>query len=183
MNRFASFIKITGVLFIVSSIAAFSLYFGLRGLLNQLPVIIWVPFAHLTFYHDQHPVPYLLSISLIFALIGALWLTVIAPKFSKYHRLQMALLPILTVLLTGPIWGMLWVYDDMRAGFFPPFPVMMGYIGWGAKQGLFLGLNGAIASFPLNVVAYVVAYLLLLAVARRFGSRQSMNASVIQAGG
>jgi hypothetical protein len=78
---------------------------------------------------------------------------------------------------------MLWVYDDMRAGFFPTVPVMMDYLGWGAKQGLFLGLNGAMASFPLNAVAYVVAYLLLLAVARRFGSRQLVNASVIQAGG
>jgi hypothetical protein len=98
-------IKSTGVLFIVSNIAAFSLYFGLRALLNQPPVIIWVPFAHLTFYHDQHPVLYLLSISLIFALIGALWLTVIAPKFSRLHQFQMALLPILTVLVTGPVLG------------------------------------------------------------------------------
>lgn len=95
----------------------------------------------------------------------------------------MAIVPFFAVLLTGPIWGMLWVYHDMQAGFFPDFPRMMEYLLFGAQQGLFFAFNGALFSFPLNILAYAVAYILLLVFSRWFVSEQSKNISLVRAGG
>ena len=105
------------------------------------------------------------------------------PRLPRFRRLQVALIPCLAVLFTGPIWGMLWVYHDMQAGFFPDFSRMIDYLLFGAQQGWFFAFSGAVLSFPLNVLAYAIACLLLLVFARRFVSAQSKGISWIHAGG
>jgi hypothetical protein len=170
MSRFLKFLKMTGTMFLAGGVIAFGLYFGLNALLGHSPIVVAVPFVHVAQYSSQYPLPYLLSIAFIFAVVSAFWLTVLMPRLPKFRLFQIALIPLFVVLLTGPIWGMLWVYHDMQAGFFPDFSQMIDYLLFGARQGLFFAFNGAVFSFPLNILAYALANLLLLIFMRRLVS-------------
>src|SRR3970040_2116710 len=139
MSRLSRFTTMLGLMFATSGMSAFGLYFGLRAFLGHSPLEVVVPFAHIAPYLNRYPIPYLLSIAFIFALVSALWYAVITDTFPRFRWFQIAMIPFLVVLLTGPVWGMLWVYHDMEAGFFPDFPGMMGYLLFRAQQGVACG--------------------------------------------
>jgi hypothetical protein len=170
MSQFTKFGKIFGWIFITAGAAAVLLYFGLRALSGRSPITVFVLFAHFTPYQDFYPIPYLLAITLIFAVVGALWLTFIMPRFTRLRFGQIMLLPWIALLLAGPVWGMLWAYHDMQAGFFPPFPQMVDYLWYGVRKGIYIALSSAWYSAPFNLLAYSVACLLVALGVKRFGS-------------
>jgi hypothetical protein len=174
MNQFKKFAKIAGLLFAFTGATAFLLYFGMKALNGQSPIVVFLPFAplHIKPYHDQYPVPYLLASALVFAVVSALWLVLIAPRLTRLRLLQIILLPWVALLFAGPVWGMLWVYHDMQAGFFPAFPQMIDYLLFGARQGLYFTLDVVMFSLPLNLLAYGAACLLLLMFVKHFVSGQ-----------
>jgi hypothetical protein len=87
LNGLIKFFKIAGMMFSISSVAAFALYFGVQALLGHPPIIAAVPLAHVAQYHNQYPIPYLLAVTAVFALVSAFWLAVIAPKFTRFRSL------------------------------------------------------------------------------------------------
>jgi hypothetical protein len=178
MNQFKKFARITGLLFVITSAVAFLLYFGMEAVSERSPLVVFVPFAHITPYHDLYPIPYLLMSALVFAAVSALWLVFIVPRFTGFRFLQIILLPWIALLLTSPIWGMLWVFHDMQAGFFPAFPPMIDYLLFGARQGLYFALNAIVFSLPLNLLAYGATCLLLAMFVKRFGSEQPERAQM-----
>ena len=178
MKQIPRFIKIASVLFIASGTTAFLLYFGMIALRGQSPIVVAIPLAHVAPYLDEHSVPYLSAIAFIFAVVSTLWLMLIMLRFMRSRFLQIMLLPWITLLVAGPVWGMLWVYHDMQAGFFPAFPQMVDYLLFGAQQGLFWVLIIALYSLPISLLAYAAACLLLVMFVRRFGFEQPKRALI-----
>jgi len=76
------------------------------------------------------------------------------------------------------VWGMLRVYHDMQAGFFPAFPQMIDYLLYGVQQGVLFALNVALFSLPLNLLAYGAACRLVVLCIKRFGSEQPGHAQL-----
>lgn len=166
IRKISVFAKVFLFTFLVSGITGSALYFGLRTLLKQSPIVFTYPRG--IPYYDQHPAPFLISLSFIFALISSVWMVLIVPriKSSRFQWVLMGIIPFVTVIIAGLVWGIIAIYYDMKAGFFPPFPSMLNYIWWGAQQGLLIGPVSAWVSFPINLISYVIAYLLLFALMR-----------------
>jgi hypothetical protein len=181
MSQVVKFARITSALFIAAGAAAFFLYFGMIALRGQSPIIVAIPLAHIAPYLDEHPIPYLLTIAFIFAVVGALWLMFIMPRFTRFRFLQIMLLPWITLLVAGPVWGMLWTFHDMQAGFFPSFPQMINYLFFGAQQGLLWVLIIALYSLPFSILAYAAACLMLIMFVKRFGPEQPERAQISSA--
>jgi hypothetical protein len=161
MKRIPIFAKAFLWLFVSSGAAAFALYFGLRARFGLSPILF--PFMRARPYYDEHPIPFLLSLAVIYAVAGSFWLVFIAPKVKSFRWAQIGIIPCLSVVLVGPLWGVIAIYYDMEAGFFPPFSAMIHYLAWGAQQGLIAGPISALLSFPINLVSYTIAYSLLFA--------------------
>ncbi|CAG0929362.1 hypothetical protein TFLX_01279 [Thermoflexales bacterium] len=178
MSQLKKFGRMFGLMFVTAGATAFLLYFGMKALNGRTPIAIYVLFVHFAPYHELYPIPYLLIIVLVFAIVGALWLIFIALRFIRFRFLQIIVLPWMAVLLASPVCGMLWVYHDMQAGFFPAFPQMIDYLLFGAQQGVLFALNVVLFSMPLNLLAYGVACLLLVMFAKRFGFEQPEHAQM-----
>lgn len=178
MRRFKRFGKIFGLMFVTAGAAAFLLYFGMKALSGRSPIGIFVLFVHFAPYHDLYPIPYLLAIALVFAAVSAWWLVFVMPRFVRLRFLQIMLLPWIALFISGPMWGMLWVFHDMQGGFFPALRQMIDYLLFGARQGVFFALNAALFSVPLNLLAYGAACLLLVMFVKRFGSEQPERAQM-----
>jgi hypothetical protein len=52
----------------------------------------------------------------------------------------------------------------------------MNYLAWGAKQGFVIAPISAFVSFPINIVSYIVVYLLLIAIKRSSLIQNNENA-------
>jgi hypothetical protein len=183
MNRLRMFFKIATLMFITSGTAACGLYFGMQALLGHPPIVVAVPLAHVAQYQNQYPIPYLLTFAFVFAVVSALWLVRLRSRRSRLRPIHIAAIPFVAVLLAGPIWGMLWTYHDIQAGFFPGFQQMVDYLLFGAQYGLFFSLNGAVQSLPFSLLAYIAAVILVSVFMKRFVLSKSENVSLHHAGG
>jgi hypothetical protein len=172
---FASF----GFLFITTSIAAFIVFFGISFIRGN------IPFESPVYVYDgyfgyslreiaEHPFDFLLSISFFLALSGAFWVAFFAPYKKRYHSLQALAVPWIAVILTSPVWGLIWSINRWPPGYFTDPDVMMLFYRHDISVGLTLGWLSAIISFPINLVSYSTVYGLLL-IAKRLFLQKSAN--------
>jgi hypothetical protein len=154
-------------MFVASTVAAMVLYFGLQLALGRSPILVAVPFLHVTQYHARFPLPYLLAVSLTFSLTSAAWLVAVAPRTTRFRPVHIAALPLLSALLAGPLCGMIWVYHDMLAGFFPAPSDALGYMLSGARSGFRLAPIVILYSWRLSIPAYLAGISLLIFMVKR----------------
>ena len=163
-------------LFLVSGlgISAYLLFSGVKFMINDNPyrsvLHITMPFYGYHFGEiDEKPFLYLLSIVLISAIIGAFWITFIAPRFTRYIKRQILVIPWICVIITSPIWGIIWSVNLRNPQYFvehysnDPRAVMWLFYRTDAMSGLTTGWLSAIQSFPINVLSYTAFCLLLFA--------------------
>src|SRR6266498_1639556 len=93
--------------FLVSglSISAYLLFNGLKFTIRDNPyrsvLHITMPFFSYHFGEiDEKPFPYMLTIVLVSAVIGALWVTFVAPKYTRFIRRQILAIPWISVIIT-----------------------------------------------------------------------------------
>ena len=165
-GRWLIFVRSFCFLFITTSIAAFLLYFGI-GLItgktmDSSPIFITDG------YHGgspqeiaEHPFTFLLTISCIFSLLGVFWLISVAPKYVRFHNLQILIIPWIALIITSPIWGLIWSLYRWPPQSFSDPSVMMLFYRHDAIFGLSLGWLSAIISFPINILSYVTVCVLL----------------------
>ena len=161
------FLKPFCFLFIPTSVAAFLLYFGVGLLIAELTVG-FSPVIVTDGYHGgqleeitEHPFAFLLTISFIFSLLGASWLTVIEPKYKRFQSLQLLILPWIALILTSPLWGVIWSVYHWPPQDFSSLSTMIYYYQYDALFGLRLGWLSAIYSFPINILSYISVCALL----------------------
>jgi len=174
MKKELSFFKPFLFLFITTSIAAFVLYFGV-GLLIAGMAIGFSP-VFVTDGHDagqfneitEYPFTFLLTISCIFSLIGAFWLTAIAPKYGRFQFLQILIVPWIALIITSPIWGLiLSLYSWPLQTSFGDSEKMLFHL-LNALFGLRMGWLSGIISFPINILSYATVCILLFVSRRLF---------------
>jgi len=176
-------------LFLVSGlgVSAYLLFNGVKFMVRDNPyrsvLHITMPFFGYHFGEiDEKPFPYLLTIVLISAIIGALWITFIAPKFTRYIKRQILVVPWVCVIITSPIWGIIWSFNLRNPQYFvehyssDPRAVMWLFYRTDAMSGLTSGWLSAIQSFPINVLSYTAFCLLLFASQKLFSNMVSEKA-------
>jgi len=125
---------------------------------------------------DENPFPYLLSIVLVSAIIGALWITFVVPKHTQHFVFQILAIPWISLVITSPIWGIIWSVNLRSPQYFvqhysgDPKAVMWLFYRTDAMSGLSSGWLSAVQSFPINVLSYAVFCLLLLATNKLFSN-------------
>jgi hypothetical protein len=113
-----------------------------------------------TYWLDIYHVSYFLMTSSVFALLSAIWLVMIAPRFQKLRWLQIASIPLLALLFAGllcsVIWEVMshWMFHDMHPVPFPTLDQLLACVWSGAKLGLVLSPLVALLSFPWNALWY-----------------------------
>ncbi len=178
-NQFGlKFLKPFCFLFITIGFAAFLLYFGLASMPKESeyvsPVVITDGY-HGGYFREiaQHPFAYLLTISFFPSLFGAWWLVAIAPRHKRFHSLQLLLIPWIALIVTSPVWGIIWSLYRHPQGFADV--AARAHYQYDAMFGLNLGWISAIASFPINILSYTAAYLLLLLSKKLFLEKSSVG--------
>jgi hypothetical protein len=178
-----------GFLVIALSISAYVLFSGVKLTIKDNPyrsvLHITEPFFGYHFREiDEKPFPYLLTIVLVSAVIGALWVTFIAPKHTRHIERQILAIPWICVITTSPIWGIIWSVNLRSPQYFvehysdDPRAVMMLFYRTDAISGLTVGWLSAIQSFPINFLSYIAFCLLLFASYKLFsnvGSDKAMS--------
>lgn len=174
MKNHLDFFRPFFFLFTTTSVAAFILYFGVGQLLSGKligfsPVIITD--GHSAGQLEEitnHPFTFLLTISCVFSILGAFWLTNIAPKYKRLHTLQILIVPWIALLITSPIWGLIWsLYNWPQSSWDGSQMMFFHYIN--ARDGLRLGWLSAINSLPINILSYTTVCALLFVTRRLFG--------------
>jgi len=172
-NIWAIFTASFGFLFITTSIAAFIVFFGVRFIRGnttyESPVYVFNGYFGYSLWEiADYPFDFLLSISFFLALSGAFWIAFVAPYKKRYHSLQALAVPWIAVILTSPVWGLIWSMNRWPPGHFTDPDMMMLFYRHDITVGLTLGWLSAIISFPLNLVSYSTVYALLLIAKRLF---------------
>jgi hypothetical protein len=148
--------------FAASGLAAIVLYYGLRTVTYHSPVILWCAgYCRERPYWDKHPIPFLIALAISFALLSAVWFAIDAHRLRRFVWVQIGALPLFALLPAGALSGVIWAYYDMRAGFFPALPVMFSYLGESAGVGLYMMPLYVLGSFPLNLLGYAAACVIL----------------------
>ncbi len=172
-NRKIRFLWSFLFLFITSSIAAFLVYYGIK--LLKIGNNYDAPIRISDGYHggylslvSEHPFPFLISISLILAISGTIWVVSILPKFQRFQFFQTLLIPWISLIIASPIWGLIWsIYQYPPKGF-SDSTLMWMYYRHDALFGLRLGWLSALLSFPINIIGYVFAVGLIYLSSRIF---------------
>jgi hypothetical protein len=169
------------------SISAFLLFSGVKLMIANYAIadvlnistvlhIDWGYYGYDFWQIDEDPFPYLLSIVLVSAIIGALWVTFVTPKYPQHFWSQILTIPWISLVITSPIWGIIWSVNLRSPQYFvehysgDPKAVMWLFYRTDAISGLTSGWLSAVQSFPINVLSYVVFCLLLLASNKLFSN-------------
>lgn len=169
----APFLRSFSFLFVTTSIAAFFLFFGVRLLqgsdLYDSPIIVSDGYHSAQLWEiAAHPFSFLLTISMFSALSAALWIATIVPKARRFQSLQALFVPWVALVLTSPVWGLIWSMYRWPPQGFSEASVMMKFYQHDIMVGLTLGWLSAILSFPINILSYATVYVLILLGKRLF---------------
>lgn len=77
------------------------------------------------------------------------------------RRLGLAGALLLSIVVANPFGGMLWVFHDMQAGFFPSPRQQFDYLMWGASGGVLVGPFILLLSIPFNICSFTAGYFIL----------------------
>jgi hypothetical protein len=181
-SRWTLFLKSFGFLLPTLLVASFALFYcvlilfgGIVFGLNDSPIWLMLGFRGVNFREIiEAPNIYLSSISLVSSLVGASWIAFVAPRFSRFTFLQILIVPWIAVILTGPVWGLIWSVNHWPAEGFASYETMMLFRKTDVENGLYLSWLSAAQSFPLNLFSYL-AYCGLLAMNKRLFLRNEEN--------
>lgn len=165
------------LIFAAITIASFTLHWVLwpffPGYALALPELLSLSTTCKT---DTFHISYLLMVSIMLALIGAIWLAIFTPRFQRLQQLQIAIIPLLALWAAGVLCSILWAVNAYWA-FHDVWPIPLPSLRQivylsriGAEQGVVLAPSIALRSFPWNVLWYGFAYL-VIAVCRKWWGR------------
>lgn len=112
-------------------------------------------------YQLRYPFQYLAIVSIIFGIVGSLWIRFHGAASRDRRLYTMAAAFSIVVLISGPIGGILWHYHDMLQGYIPKDYVIWRKARWGIEWGLLYGWLLVLTAFPLNLFALFVGYISL----------------------
>ena len=151
--------------FFTLGVASVIIFFGVRSIHSDIPyksVFKLIGFKVYNFTGvDSEPTFYLLSIVVMSTFVAATWITFFAYKYSRHIKIQILLIPWISLILTSPIFGLLYsIYLRKPTDFIIQYPSNSREVMWlfyktDALDGLKLGWLAAIQSFPINILSYL----------------------------
>jgi hypothetical protein len=118
-------------------------------------------------YQLEHPVPYVVLVSAAYASLGSAWLRWRAADAGWRRRIGALLVLVLAIVVSSGPGGFLWVYHDMCAGYFLTGHRLVDHLIWGFDRGLRVGPILVLTAVPMNVIAGVLGYGVLVRLAER----------------
>ena len=146
--------------FLLSFIAGAAIFFALKLVFVLVEGRYASPIAYyyrMFGYPEEHPFEYIAVLAAPFALLTALW-TITRMRFPRMRAVQIIGIMIVSALISCLLGGLLWELNDMQAGFFPTYDLMIDHFMRGASLGLMLGPVMILFSIPMNIIACGFAY-------------------------
>lgn len=109
-------------------------------------------------YHYQHPYQYIAIVSLTYGGIATIWASCWGTQAGWTRRLSIFSVMGITIICSSIPGGMLWVFHDMQAGFFPEGQQFWNALVWGAITGLKVGWIIIAFSIPYNIIGIIIGY-------------------------
>jgi hypothetical protein len=169
MRTIFLFIRVTGTIFVIVSVASFALHYILWILLPiDTLAISYTLSLSVRDKWDVYHISYLLVSPFMFALISATWLVVLAAKLTKFEYLQITVIPPLTLLLSGLFCSILWkirdhwMFSDIQPISFPSFYELIHRAWSGVELGLMWAPSIALYSFPWNILWCGFAFIVII---------------------
>jgi hypothetical protein len=110
-------------------------------------------------YHYEFPIQYIVIPSFFYGIIASIFSSRFNIQSIKKQLLTLFYIVSITMIISFPFGGMLWMYHDMQAGYFPTNWVEK-MIRHGIASGLSTGWLIISLSLPYNLLGVVVAYFL-----------------------
>ncbi len=109
-------------------------------------------------YHWAHPLQYIALMSLCYTLVACL--VILSPNnpVGRRPRLVIPFIMAASIIVASPAGGVLWVFHDMQAGYFPEGRRFWEAIRWGAVEGIRSGWLIILSSIPYNILGVVAGY-------------------------
>ncbi|AFY93353.1 hypothetical protein [Chamaesiphon minutus] len=120
-------------------------------------------------YHNQHPFQYIAIVSVAFGIVGLGWIDRYGSTTSIQQWREVAMVMLLTIVISSPFGGVLWQIHDMQHGFIPEN--YLGKILQGMSWGLQYGWLIVLLSTPMNLIGFTVGYIVLARLAKRSRTR------------
>ena len=118
-------------------------------------------------YHYAHPIPYIAITCFFYGILATAFSERINAS-SFYGRITwVAVIILITIILSSPFGGMLWHFHDMQAGFFPN-QWLWKLISDGLVMGFQYGWLIIALSIPYTIFGMVICYFLTVTGARMF---------------
>jgi hypothetical protein len=117
-------------------------------------------------YHYQYPVLYITIPCFFYGIVATYYSNKFCAQSSKQQILTTISIAALTILISMPFGGMLWVYHDMQAGYFPA-NCTNRIISNGISMGLSTGWLIILVSIPYNILGLITSYFIT-----KFGANQ-----------
>jgi glycerol-3-phosphate acyltransferase PlsY len=157
-EEFSKFLRLFLYYIIGLGITAFLLFYCIKLLKHPHRTVFQISFLYIGYdirEIDNQPIPYLLSIIFISSVIGAVWSTFFDPKSIKRLILQILSVPWVSVILTGPFWGLIWSIERWGSLSIVDWsPTLMMYYRHDLFTGLFWSWLSAMQSYPINILSY-----------------------------
>lgn len=165
-------IPIIATIFFASFISGAIVFFSLKVLNPHSSPIGYI--YGMAMYPDEHPLQYIALFCFFFALCTTLWIA--RMNKEKYIGLQIAAVILISLLISCAFAGILWNVHDMRAGYFPRFEIMMNtFWSHGILWGIMLGPIVILTSLPLNLIGFIIAYLIAYKVQKVFSLQSTIT--------
>ena len=122
-------------------------------------------------YHLQYPFQYIALVSIVYGLLATSWSLGFGNLHGWQRFISIALVMLLTIVVSSVPGGVLWKIHDMQAGFFPQGTILRNDLLWGASTGLHMGWQIILLSIPFNIIGLIIGYIYTDKMQRRL-SRQ-----------
>jgi hypothetical protein len=162
-RTFLRFVVVASATFTLSFSIGTSIFFLLKAFLSHTPITY--PYKMIA-YPEQHPLQYAIVLAAPHAFLTAIW-TLSPPSItSRWRWLQITTIILAAVAISSVLGGILWTFHDMQAGYFPPYDRLVNDFREGAWSGLTIGPDIVVLSTPLNIIAFLVLYLITNSIER-----------------
>ncbi|MBE9060065.1 hypothetical protein [cf. Phormidesmis sp. LEGE 11477] len=155
-------------LFLGYAIAGFSLMSAVYAFLKATKLTIYGEHGlvfgalfRMYLYHERHPYQYLLLVAIVYGCLATMWAHYAGKAQRGWKRAGSIIgVMVLTIICSSVPGGMLWVFHDTQAGFFPGMNRFLNNLWWGAGAGLSVGWLIFMLSIPYNVLCLLSGYYL-----------------------
>lgn len=160
-------------LFFWAMLSAAFLFYGLAFVSPSHTAILYP--TRMPIYSEAHPWPYLISLALVFAICGLVWVRFCSNLIGWRRLLSATATLCLTLLIFGFIGALWWIHHDIEAGFLPSSETLQRNIRSGLGDSPWVMLYMVALSCPLSSLALATSLGILYTSADYFAGRFSLD--------